>query len=48
MTQENSTQEMPTLTHDRDELTAADLTHVVGGGEGPPTTAGDHNGRSER
>jgi len=48
MTQETRTQEPTTAAPDSGELTATELTHVVGGTEGPPTTAGDHNGRSER
>jgi len=39
-------QETPTPAPDSDELTAADLTHVVGGGDGGPSSPGDNTGRS--
>jgi hypothetical protein len=52
MTQESRTQEIaaaqagtPTPAPEQTELTAAALALVVGGTEGPPTGAGDHNGR---
>jgi len=45
MTQENKTQETPTPVLEPGELTAAALAHVVGGSDGPPVNAGDHNGR---
>jgi len=46
MTQETRTQETSTLTHHSDELTAADLALVVGGGDGGPSSPGDDTGRS--
>jgi len=46
MTQEHSTQETPTPAPDSGELTDTELARVVGGGDGPPTIAGDHNGRA--
>jgi len=44
MTQEHRTQETPTPAPEPGELTATELTLVVGGSDGPPTGAGDHNG----
>jgi hypothetical protein len=43
MTQENRTQETPTAASEPSELTAAELTRVVGGGDGPGSP-GDNNG----
>jgi hypothetical protein len=46
MTQEHRTQETSTLTPEPDELTDADLTHVVGGTDGPgsPTDTTSRSG----
>ena len=44
MTQESRTQNPPTPAPG--ELTTAALALVAGGGDGPPGTAGDNNGRS--
>ena len=46
MPQENRTQEPSSPPLASGELTATDLALVAGGTEGPPTSAGDHNGRS--
>ena len=45
MTQESKTQETPSPTQPSDELTATELTHVVGGGDGPGSPGND-TGRS--
>ena len=45
MTQESRTQETTTIPQDSSELTAIELTLVVGGTDGPGNP-GDHNGRS--
>jgi len=45
MTQESRTQKTPTPAPDAAELPATALAHVAGGGEGPPSGPGDHNGR---
>ena len=44
MTQEHRTQETPTSAHDSDELPAAALALVVGGGDTGPGGPGDNNG----
>jgi len=44
MTQENRTQESTIAAPDSDELTAAELTRVVGGADGPPSGSGTGNG----
>jgi hypothetical protein len=41
MTQEHRPQETPTPAPEPDEMTDAELTRVVGGGDGPPTGPGD-------
>ena len=48
MTQENRTQETPTSAHDSEELTAAALALVVGGGDTGPGGPGDNNGVVDR
>jgi|RhiMethySRZTD1v2_1073278.scaffolds.fasta_scaffold1156981_3 hypothetical protein len=45
MTQERRTQETPTPAPEQDELSAAELAHVVGGTDGAPGGPGDNNGR---
>ena len=51
MTQESRTQgtavaQPSALASDPSELSEAELALVVGGTDGPPTNAGDHNGRA--
>jgi len=48
MTQENRTQEIPTPAHDSEELPAATLALVVGGGDTAPGGPGDNNGVVDR
>jgi hypothetical protein len=44
MMQESRTQETPTPAPEAGELTDAELTLVVGGGDGGPGNPGDNNG----
>jgi hypothetical protein len=45
MMQESKTQEIPTPAEDEDDLTAAELALVVGGGDGGPGGPTDNTGR---